>query len=611
MNHPLPSISFFTFLFFIHLPVSYAQDDANIRQCYESFPCGAGSRQSFVFPFWREGSPEFCRIEGFGLTKCDDDQPFINIGGTEFRLVSVDQANERITIAREDLWERICLSSPISNITLGMGNQFPRFSPTNRNLTFFYGCDSWVTPPRDRARTECSPGSYSLYADDINDGNSYEHFRQVCQGGAIQVQSNFEQLQRQGQQNFESGIWRVGFDVQYNYAEIFCGKCNRNRSLCNNLTPSDSDYPICPNPGGGFSLQRKLIIGICAAAGAILLSCTSIVCFRRRITATFLGKFTNKDQDIEAFLRNNGTLAPKRYTYSDIKRMTDSFKEKLGKGGFGCVYKGKLPDNHLVAVKVLNTSKGNGQDFVNEVASISRTSHVNIVTLLGFCLEGGKRALIYEFMSNGSLEKFIYGQNTPEDGRRLLTVQDLYRISIGIARGLEYLHLGCNTRILHFDIKPHNILLDGEFCPKISDFGLAKLCRRTDSIVSMMEARGTIGYVAPEVFCRNIGSVSHKSDVYSYGMMILEMAGGRKNLDVGVQESSEIYFPHWIHGNLEQDNIGPELLGHLSKEEAEIARKMIIVGLWCIQTNPKDRPSISKVKEMLESKEALQIPPKP
>ncbi|KAB2066828.1 hypothetical protein ES319_A09G185800v1 [Gossypium barbadense] len=293
--------------------------------------------------------------------------------------------------------------------------------------------------------------------------------------------------------------------------------------------------------------------------------------------------------------------------------MTSSFKEKLGKGGYGSVYKGKLPDGRLVAVKLLNTSKGDGQEFINEVASISRTSHVNVVTLLGFCLEGGKRALIYEFMPNGSLEKFIYDyeQNISKDNRQHLTVKDLYQIAIGIARGLEYLHLGCSTRILHFDIKPHNILLDDQFCPKISDFGLAKLCGRTDSMVSMLEARGTIGYIAPEVFCRNIGCVSHKSDVYSYGMMILEMGGGRKNLDVGVHHTSEIYFPQWIYEHIEQGNIEPELLGLVSKEETEIARKMIVVGLWCIQTNPKDRPSISKVKEMLESTQPLQIPPKP
>lgn len=226
--------------------------------------------------------------------------------------------------------------------------------------------------------------------------------------------------------------------------------------------------------------------------------------------------------------------------------MTNSFRDKLGQGGFGGVYKGKLLDGRPVAVKVLNESKGNGEEFINEVASISRTSHVNIVTLLGFCLEGQKRALIYEFMPNGSLEKFIQDGNLEKTNSHL-GWEKLFQIAIRIARGLEYLHRGCNTRIVHSDIKPHNILLDEDFCPKISDFGLAKLCIRNESKISMTGARGTIGYIAPEVFSRNFGGVSHKSDVYSYGMMILEMNGGRNNNDVGVSQTSEMYFPHWIY----------------------------------------------------------------
>lgn len=158
--------------------------------------------------------------------------------------------------------------------------------------------------------------------------------------------------------------------------------------------------------------------------------------------------------------------------------MTKSFAEKLGQGGFGTVYKGNLPSGRLVALKLLKPSKDDGQEFMNEVASIMRTSHVNVVTLLGYCLHGSKRALIYEYMPNGSLERFASGLNS--EGENSLSLENLFDITVGIARGLEYLHLGCNIRIVHFDIKPHNILLDQDFCPKISDFGLAKLCAKKE-----------------------------------------------------------------------------------------------------------------------------------
>jgi serine/threonine protein kinase len=350
---------------------------------------------------------------------------------------------------------------------------------------------------------------------------------------------------------------------------------------------------------------------ISAGIGVVLLI---IYCFRRKFSSNrfiYFGK--NKSltyQTIEAFLENHEPLAIRRYSYLDIKKMTNLFRDKLGEGGYGGVYWGRLQDGCLVAVKVLKELRGNGEEFINEVASISRTSHVNIVSLLGFCFEGSKRALIYEFMPNGSLEKFIY-KKSPSQDERQLEWETLYKIALGIARGLEYLHRGCNTRIVHFDIKPHNILLDENFCPKISDFGLAKICPREKSIISMLGARGTVGYIAPEVFCRNFGEVSHKSDVYSYGMMVFEMVGGKRNINVEIDRTSEIFFPDWIYKRLEQDeDLG--LHGLMNEEDHEHARKMIIVSLWCIQTNPSSRPPMSRVVSMLEgSLESLQIPPMP
>ncbi|PPR98968.1 hypothetical protein GOBAR_AA21707 [Gossypium barbadense] len=286
--------------------------------------------------------------------------------------------------------------------------------------------------------------------------------------------------------------------------------------------------------------------------------------------------------------------------------MTKNFKYKLGEGGYGSVFKGKLRSGHYVAIKLLGKSKGNGQDFINEVASIGRIHHVNVAKLIGFSVKGSKQALVYEFMSNGSLDKIIFS----EENKETLGWKKMFDIVLGVARGIDYLHQGCDMQILHFDIKPHNILLDENFNPKVSDFGLAKLYSVEDSIVSLTAARGTIGYIAPELVYKNLGGISYKADVYSFGMLLMEMVGRRKNLIAFVDRTSQIYFPSWIYDRLDQ---GEDMeLGDVSDDEKVLVKKMIIIAFWCIQLLPIDRPSMSEVLKMLEGDvELLQMPPKP
>lgn len=310
---------------------------------------------------------------------------------------------------------------------------------------------------------------------------------------------------------------------------------------------------------------------------------------------------------IERFLATYRITKPTRYTFREVKKITKHFKDKLGQGGFGSVYKGELPNGLLVAVKMLEWSKGAGEDFINEVATIGRIHHVNVVRLLGYCSEGTRRALVYEFMPNDSLEKYIISRKNDEP----LKMEKLLQISIGIARGIEYLHQGCNEQILHFDIKPHNILLDDNLDPKIADFGLAKLCLKDQSAIVMTAARGTMGYIAPEVFSRNFGTVSYKSDVFSFGMLLLELIGGKKSMDPDFQNQSDVYFPELVYNRL---IVGEELeLGmEITTSEMEIARKLIIVAFWCIQWDPSDRPSMTRVVNMLLSNlQNLEIPPAP
>ena len=332
-----------------------------------------------------------------------------------------------------------------------------------------------------------------------------------------------------------------------------------------------------------------------------------ILCLLVYLIYKFRRRHLSLDDGIEEFLHSHKNLQPIKYSYSEIKKMTHNFKNKLGQGGFGSVYKGKLQSGRIVAVKMLVMSKANGQDFINEVATIGRIHHVNVVRLVGFCIQGSKWALVYDFMPNGSLDKFVF----LDQGNNIsLSWERLYKIALGVAHGIEYLHQGCDMQILHFDIKPHNILLDEDFTPKVSDFGLAKLYSIDDSIVSITVARGTLGYIAPELFYKSLGGVSFKADVYSFGMLLLEMVGTRKNVNAFAEHSSQIYFPSWIYNRYDQ---GEDMeMRDATEDEKKYVRKMVIVALWCIQMKPVDCPSMSKTLEMLEGEvELLKMPPKP
>ncbi|PIA41497.1 hypothetical protein AQUCO_02200131v1 [Aquilegia coerulea] len=339
-----------------------------------------------------------------------------------------------------------------------------------------------------------------------------------------------------------------------------------------------------PDYDDGYMLWFIIVIATSVLGTLILVAeIIALSCWLRR-------KKPMKFEQVEAFLELHEKRATKRYKYSDVKKMTNFFKDKLGEGGYGSVFKGILPNGGvMVAVKKLSETRGNGDDFINELASISKTFHINLVTYLGYCVDRGRRALIYEFMPKGSLEKYIY-YKVSVGAQSRLGLMTLYNIAIGIADGLQYLHGGCPNRILHLDIKPSNILLDNECIPKISDFGLAKLCAGNRSTVSLEGAR-----------------VSRKADVYSYGKMLLEMAGGRKIFDV----ETEIYYPPWIYDRL-VSNGNLELYGITTPEEEQTARKMILVGLWCVQTDPAVRPQMSEVVQMLKgSLQTLQIPSRP
>nr|XP_043622791.1 G-type lectin S-receptor-like serine/threonine-protein kinase At1g34300 [Erigeron canadensis] len=302
------------------------------------------------------------------------------------------------------------------------------------------------------------------------------------------------------------------------------------------------------------------------------------------------------------FLDDMEREKPIRFTSQQLRIATDNFTIVLGSGGFGTVYKGIFSNGTTIAVKVLNGSsdKRIEEQFMAEVSTMGRTHHFNLVRLYGFCFESSLRALVYEFMVNGSLDNHLFKANKGA----IIGFEKLYEIAVGTARGIAYLHEECPQRIVHYDIKPGNILLDSKFCAKVADFGLAKLCNRDNTHITMTGGRGTPGYAAPELWMPL--PVTHKCDVYSFGMLLFEIIGRRRNMDVTLGDSQQ-WFPLWAWNKYEKNQLKDLMvLCAIEDKDQEAAERMLKVALGCVQYRPETRPVMSIIVKMLEG--ALEVP---
>ncbi|KAK3439482.1 hypothetical protein EUGRSUZ_C04356 [Eucalyptus grandis] len=282
-------------------------------------------------------------------------------------------------------------------------------------------------------------------------------------------------------------------------------------------------------------------------------------------------------------------LSMRTFTYQELHEATYGFKEELGRGAFGTVYKGVLgsEDTNFVAVKVLATRTGESEkEFEREVSAIGRTDHKNLVQLLGYCNEGQHRLLVYEFMSNGTLADFLIGASRPSCYRRT-------EIACDVARGLSYLHQDCTRHIIHCDIKPQNILLDGSLTAKISDLGLAKLLMANQTRTTT-GVKGTRGYLAPEWF-RNM-PISSKVDVYSFGILLVELICCRKNYNPKAEIEAQIVLVDWTY-DCYHDGSVLKLVESDEEASSDIkrVRRFVMTTLWCIQEDPTLRPTMKEI----------------
>ncbi|CAI0424639.1 unnamed protein product [Linum tenue] len=288
------------------------------------------------------------------------------------------------------------------------------------------------------------------------------------------------------------------------------------------------------------------------------------------------------------------------YTLRELELSTNEFADEnvIGEGGYGIVYRGVFEDKTTVAVKNLLNNRGQAEkEFKVEVEAIGRVRHKNLVRLLGYCAEGAHRMLVYEYVDNGNLEQWLHGDVGPCSP---LTWEIRMNIITGTAKGLTYLHEGLEPKVVHRDIKSSNILLDKQWNPKVSDFGLAKLLGSESSYVTT-RVMGTFGYVAPEY--ASTGMLNERSDVYSFGILLMEVISGRNPVDYS-RPPGEVNLVEWLKTMVTNRNAEGVLDPRLPKKPSSRAlKRALLVALRCVDPNAQKRPKIGHVIHMLEADE--------
>ncbi|KAL6179105.1 hypothetical protein ACLB2K_050621 [Fragaria x ananassa] len=369
-----------------------------------------------------------------------------------------------------------------------------------------------------------------------------------------------------------------------------------NNPLLNPL-PATPPPSVTPPPSSISGNSRTGAIAGGVAAGAALLFAAPAIALawwrRRKPQDHFFDVPAEEDPEVHL-----GQL--KRFSLRELQVATDTFSNRhiLGRGGFGKVYKGRLADGSLVAVKRLKEERTQGGElqFQTEVEMISMAVHRNLLRLKGFCMTPTERLLVYPYMSNGSVASCL--RDRPES-QPPLDWQKRKRIALGSARGLAYLHDHCDPKIIHRDVKAANILLDEEFEAVVGDFGLAKLMDYKDTHVTTA-VRGTIGHIAPEYL--STGKSSEKTDVFGYGVMLLELITGQRAFDLArLANDDDVMLLDWVKGLLKDRRlealVDADLQGNYIDGEVE---QLIQVALLCTSGSPGERPKMSEVVRMLE-----------
>ncbi|XP_009108599.1 cysteine-rich receptor-like protein kinase 5 [Brassica rapa] len=369
-----------------------------------------------------------------------------------------------------------------------------------------------------------------------------------------------------------------------------------------NSPPLVSGPPLPPGKGRDWTV---IILAICVPFSVFVLFLVAVISYRvtKRVKKTY---DTTAADDEGEDITTAGSL---QFDFKVIEAATDKFliSNKLGQGGFGKVYKGTLPNGLQVAVKRLSKTSGQGEkEFKNEVVLVEKLQHRNLVKLLGFCLEREEKILVYEFVSNKSLDYFLFDSSKQSQ----LDWNTRYKIIGGIARGILYLHQDSRLTIIHRDLKAGNILLDADMNPKVADFGMARIFEMDQTEANTRRVVGTYGYMSPEYAM--YGQFSMKSDVYSFGVLVLEIISGRKNsslyqMDGSVCNLVTYTWRLWSKGS-PLDLVDMSFGNNYQRNEI---RRCIHIALLCVQEDTGDRPTMAEIVQMLTTSSISLAVPRP
>ncbi|XP_057774238.1 LEAF RUST 10 DISEASE-RESISTANCE LOCUS RECEPTOR-LIKE PROTEIN KINASE-like 2.7 [Salvia miltiorrhiza] len=552
------------------------------------------------YPFRLRGDPADCgHPDSFYALECQKNRLILHTESRRYHVEAITYSNFSIRISDPGLDSNNISSCPIySYINNDIYSNYVYTYYTSSIYITFINCLSPVANPLYVENPFC--GNTSAFS---NDSRIYSYVTtESILIPDLEESCTYDTMAQ------ASLIWPSTDHHNYSYAQIhdllaygfellwypaLCTECNESKGTCslegNKIRCRHYCYESTPFEDRTFICKLEyyavyLYLAALAIGGLIALRFViGIPCIIGMVVVGVKRQrsWMNNSENMEELMRHQLNHMPINYSYREIKKMTQNFKAKLGGGPHGSVFRGKLRSGPIVAVKMLSSSSSaSDKEFIRRASEISRIANPNVVKLFGFCIKGKKRGVVHEFVQCGSLDRHI-----KEGG---LSCGETFKISIGIARGIQCLHA---ANILHLAIKPQNILLDEYLSPKIS-------VERFES----SQFKGKMGFMAPEMFYSNIGG---EADVYSFGMLVLEMAA-RLQGELG----REVYFPLWVYKQLCE---GKELeMRDGGEEEKEMMKKMIVAGLWCIQIKAGDRPTMEQVVAMLQGGlELLHLPPMP